>query len=279
MISFSVRSKFFLPLTVIVLFAALIFSGCTQNEIQIKETSQSQVAELTKDYNEGENLSSYTVTRTTAPISIDGKLDEADWQRAVEAPLKNTLTREEVPLKSTVKFLWDDTYLYAAFFCEDPDAWATYTEEDDPLWEEEVVELFIDPDGNGFNYYELEINPINQKVDLIVNNGGKRLNGAYQVWREWDFKKIKSAVYVKGDGKKVGTKDEYWTVEIAVPFDDLWELPHVPPNDGDMWRLNAYRIERGNPEEKSDDFYAAFSPTLVGSFHTPWQFGKIYFKR
>jgi len=277
MISFSVRSKFFLPLTVIVLFAALIFTGCTQNEIQIEETAQA--ADLTKDYNEGEKLSSYTVTRTTAPISIDGKLDEADWQRAVEAPLKNTLNREEVPLKSTVKFLWDDTYLYVAFYCEDPDAWATLTEEDDPLWGEEVVELFIDPDCNGFNYYEYEINPINQKVDLIVNNGGKRLKGRYQVWKEWDFKKLKSAVYVKGDGKKAGTKDEYWSVEVAVPFDDLWELPQVPPKDGDMWRLNAYRIERGKLEGRSDDFYAAFSPTIVGSFHTPWQFGKIYFKK
>ena len=65
----------------------------------------------------------------------------------------------------------------------------------------------------------------------------------------------------------------------AVPFEDLWEMPVVPPEDGDMWRLNAYRIERGKPDDKSDDWYAAFSPTYRGSFHTPWQFGRLYFKK
>ncbi len=230
-------------------------------------------------YNEGKNLSTYTVTRTTAPIKLDGRLDEADWKRASEFSLVETNTAGPVPLKSTVRMLWDDTYLYVGFFCEDPDAWATLTEEDDPLWTEEVVELFIDPDGNGYNYYELEINPINQKVDLFIINAGRRLDGRYTAWIDWDFKNLKSAVYVEGDGKNAGTKDTYWSVEVAVPFEDLWEMPVVPPKDGDMWRFNAYRIERGDPNKKDDDFYAAFSPTYRPSFHTPWQFGKITFRK
>ncbi len=225
-------------------------------------------------------LSTYTVTRTTGPITIDGNLDEADWKRAEEFTLIETNTGKPVPLKSTVKFLWDDQYLYAAFFSEDPDAWATYTREDDPLWEEEVVELFIDPDGNGHNYYEVEFNPVNARVDLAVINGGERTNGRIQGWFEWDYKNMKNAVYVKGDGLKEGTKDSYWTVEIAVPYEDMYEMDHVPPRDGDMWRLNAYRIERGKSgKTPEDDWYAAFSPTLRGSFHTPWRFGKIFFKK
>ncbi len=224
-------------------------------------------------------LSTYTVTRTTGPIVIDGVIDEADWQRAEEFTLVETNTGKPVPLKSTVKFLWDDECLYAAFFCEDPNIWATYTNDEDPLWEEQVVELFIDPDGNGSSYYELEINPVNAKVDLIAINAGPRLNGRIQGWFDWNFRNLKHAVFVKGDGLNAGTDDEYWTVEIAVPFEDLWELQEIPPKDGDMWRLNAYRIERGDPDDKTDDWYAAFSPTLRPSFHTPWRFGKIYFKK
>lgn len=224
-------------------------------------------------------LSSYTVTRTTGPITIDGKLDEADWIRAKEFTLTDTITGKSVPLKSTVKFLWDDQYLYVGFYCEDPDAWANYTKEDDKLWEEEVVELFIDPAGNGASYYEVEFNPVNARVDLFIINAGQRKNGAFQGWLDWDFKNMKNAVSVKGDGLKEGTKDEYWTAEIAIPFDDLWQLPQIPPKDGDMWRLNAYRIERGKSgQTPEDDWYAAFSPTLRASFHTPWRFGKIYFK-
>jgi len=230
-------------------------------------------------YNEGKNLSTYTVTRTTGAIKLDGVLDEADWKRAKEVDLVETNTGGPVPLKSTVRMLWDDTNFYVAFYCEDPDAWATFTEEDDPMWSEEVVELFIDPEGNGYSYYEHEINPINQKVDLFIINAGRRLNGRFIGWKDWDFKNIKSAVYVDGDGKNYGTKDKFWSVEVAVPFDDLWEIPEVPPKDGDVWRFNAYRIERGEKGKEDDDFYAAFSPTYRPSFHTPWQFGKITFKK
>ena len=228
---------------------------------------------------EAQDVNSYTITRATGKITIDGKLDESAWNKAVEASLTETNTGKAVPLKSTVKVLWDDEYLYVGFYCEDPDAWATITEEDGPLWGEEVVELFIDPDGNGSNYYEHEINPINVKVDLFVINAGKERKGKIEGWFDWDFKGLKSEVFVDGDGKNEGTKDKYWVVEVAVPFEDLWETPHNPPQDGDMWRMNLYRIERGKSDDKSDDWYAAFNPTKRGSFHTPWEFGKFYFKK
>jgi len=226
-----------------------------------------------------QDVNSYTIIRATGPITLDGKLDEGAWKNAKEAELTDTVTGKPAPLKSTVRVLWDDTNLYVGFYCEDPDAWATLTNEDDPLWGEEVVEMFIDPDCNEHNYYELEINPVNAKVDLYVLSAGKRLNGRMQGWFDWDFKNLTSAVYVDGDGKNIGTKDKYWTVEVAIPFDDLWELSEIPPKDGDVWRMNLYRIERGKPDDKNDDWYVAFNPTKRGSFHTPWEFGKFTFKK
>ncbi len=222
---------------------------------------------------------SYTALKTAGTIVVDGHLDEADWQRAPEIILVETNTGNPVPLKSTVKALWDDEYLYVGFYFEDPDAWATLLKDEDPLWREEVAEVFIDPGGVGRAYYEFEINPVGAKVDLFVLNAGRARNGIYKGWMEWDFSnKLKRAVYVKGDGKNEGTNDEYWTVEIAFPFEDFWTAPHIPPRDGDMWRMNFYRIERGKSSDKTDDWYAAFSPTLRPSFHTPWRFGKVFFK-
>ena len=224
-------------------------------------------------------ITNYTATRTTGTITIDGTLDEADWGRAAEAVLTETYTGKPVPLKSTVKVLWDDTYLYVGFFFEDPDAWATITAEDGPLWGEEVAEVFIDPEDKGHTYYEFEVNPINQKVDLFVLNRGQKYDGNYKVWIEWDFSsKLKTAVAVAGDGKNEGTADKSWTAELAFPFEDMWTAANIPPKDGDMWRVNFYRIERGKKDDKTDDWYAAFSPTLRPSFHTPWRFGKITFK-
>ncbi len=131
------------------------------------------------DYNEGKNLSNYNVTRTTGTITFDGKLDEADWKRAEEFVMVEATKGGKAPLKTTMRLLWDDKYLYIAYYCEDPDAWATWENEDDPMWDEEVVEFFIDPVGTGFTYYEHEINPINQKVDLFIINSGKRNNGKF----------------------------------------------------------------------------------------------------
>lgn len=224
---------------------------------------------------QGMEFPSYTVTRTTATIDIDGVLDDADWKRAEEFVMSDAYTGGATPQKSTFRMVWDDSYLYVGVYFEDHDAWATYTEEDDPLWEEEVLELFIDPDGDGNTYYEHEINPVNAKVDLFLH----RSRDVVDVWRDWDFKNIRSAVYVKGDGKKTGTDDEYWTVEVAIPFADLYELPHNPPQDGDMWRMNVYRIERDNPVDKTVIFLAAFSPPYSGEFHATWMFGKVYFKK
>ena len=96
---------------------------------------------------------SYTVTRTTATIDIDGVLDDADWKRAEEFVMSDAYTGGATPQKSTFRMVWDDSYLYLGVYFEDHDAWATYTKEDDPLWEEEVLELFIDPDGDGSTYY------------------------------------------------------------------------------------------------------------------------------
>lgn len=225
-------------------------------------------------------VASYTATRTTGTITVDGKLDEADWSRAAEVALTETNTGKPAPLKSTLKLLWDDTYLYVGLFFEDPDAWATITTEDGPLWGEEVAEVFIDPEGLGHTYYEFEINPINVKVDLFILNQGQRFNGNFKGWIDWDFSsKLKTAVTVVGDGKNEGTADKSWTVELAFPFEDIWTAANIPPKDGDMWRINFYRIERGKKDDKTDDWYAAFSPTLRPSFHTPWRFGTVTFKK
>ena len=252
-----------------------MFVACSEN------TPQKVEPEKTQNDSENTNLPTYTVTRTTEPIIIDGKLEEQDWNRAVEAHLKDVITGADIPLKTTVRFLWDDKYLYIGTYCEDPDAWTTYTEEDDPICNNEVVEFYIDANCNGRTYLELEINPINIKWDLFIINAGKRLNDAHlkaKGWTEWDFDNLLHAVYVEGDGLNPGTDDKYWTVELAVPFSDIWELPEIPPKHGDIWRINVYRIERLNPENLNDYFVGAFSPVFIDSGHIPWLFGKIQFE-
>ncbi|MFC1509164.1 carbohydrate-binding family 9-like protein [Candidatus Omnitrophota bacterium] len=252
-----------------ILFSSLAVGGCSESGNETRPNNSIE--------NSGEKvtLPSYTVTRANKPLNIDGKLDDSAWAQAEERVMTDAYTGGETPLKSTFRMLWDDSFLYVGVYFEDNDAWATYTGEDDPLWEEEVLELFIDADCDGSTYYEHEINPLNVKVDLFLHRNRTKVDS----WKDWDFKHIKSAVYVEGDGKNAGTNDSFWSIEVAVPFEDLYEMPNVPPEDGDRWRMNVYRIERDNPVDKNEVFLAAFSPPFSGHFHATWMFGNVYFRK
>ena len=62
--------------------------------------------------------------------------------------------------------LWSDEGLYVRFEATDGNPWFTMMKRDDPIWEEEVVEIFLDLDRSGTNYAEVEISPANVVTDV-----------------------------------------------------------------------------------------------------------------
>ncbi|MBT4483021.1 MAG: hypothetical protein HOC71_05005 [Candidatus Latescibacteria bacterium] len=106
----------------------IVIAGCSQNEHKTESAVQEDDSVRKKE------IPSYIATRTTGVVVIDGRLDEPGWERAEERVMVDAYTGGETPLKSTFRMLWDDSYLYVGVYFEDHDAWATYTEEDDPLW-------------------------------------------------------------------------------------------------------------------------------------------------
>jgi Carbohydrate family 9 binding domain-like len=98
----------------------------------------------------------YGVRHTLDAVRVDGKLDEATWAmspRVGEIRLIHDPThRPAFPTEATMA--WDDTNLYVAFASNDPVPWGRLKDRDARLWEEEVVEVFLDPDGDGRNYAE-----------------------------------------------------------------------------------------------------------------------------
>jgi len=53
-------------------------------------------------------------------------------------------------------------------------------------------------------------------------------------------------------------------------------VPHVPPQPGDRWRFNLYRLEM--PDRKSAQGQA-YSPLFVGDFHAVDRFAWLVFER
>ena len=232
-----------------------------------------------------QNLPEYTCWKTSQPIVIDGHADEAAWQQAAPMSLWDVRYIDEPQLHSRpteARMLWDEDNLYIFFLATDPDVWSVLTEHDAHLWNDEVVEIFIDPMGEGLDYAEFEINPLNTVLDLLITRTPQRKS-----FFEWN-PQIYTATHVAGTVNDHEDLDQYWSMEMAMPwealindFTDVIGDRSLPPLDGDVWRFNFYRYERLRDEhgkETGTIEYSAWSPTGAINFHMPERFGMVTFK-
>jgi hypothetical protein len=188
---------------------------------------------------------SYVCYRTDSPILIDGKIEEGAWQK-VEwtddfVDIEGSI-RPSPRFRTRAKMLWDAKYFYIAAELEEPEIWATLLERDTVIYHNNDFEIFIDPDGDTHQYYELELNALNTVWDLLLikpyRDGGPAVI-------EWDIKGLRTGVSVEGTLNRPGDKDRCWTVEVALPWDALRECAHraAPPRSGEQWRVNFSRVE------------------------------------
>ena len=98
-----------------------------------------------------------------------------------------------------------------------------------------------------WKYFEFEVAPNNEKLDLTLNLPEKDF--------PWSSG-FESVV-------KVDNKRKVWTAEWRIPFAALGEAPRA----GSRWRLNLYRRDYANKA------FLAWRPTGQGSFRVPERFG------
>src|SRR5207247_307497 len=103
---------------------------------------------------------SYPVGRAEAPrATLLGSAD-VTWSKA------ERIAWGPEKYETAFRALWDQTGLYVRFDARDPDPWSTMTRRDEHLWEEEVVEIFLDLDRSGKDYAEVEVSPANVICDV-----------------------------------------------------------------------------------------------------------------
>ena len=220
--------------------------------------------------------SHYEVYRAPSCMKIDGVLSDKEWGKTPAAVGFSDVFKPERAVKqpTAAKIMWDDKYLYIAFECADSDIWGTYTKRDDIIYMEEAVETFIDPEGKGRYYWEVDLSPRNIAVDLMIPYSGWQ--GASDKLINYDVRGLLTGVKVYGTLDNRQDKDEKWTVEIAIPWADFaGRKVNVPPKDGDSWRLNLFRIDRPGPES-AEDQYMSWSKS-PGVFHQTKNFGVVTF--
>ncbi len=187
----------------------------------------------------------YVARRAGGPLSIDGKLEETWWRNAPWTQAFVDIEgagRPEPRYETRAKMLWDDEHLYVGVRMEEPDLWGTLTSRDAIVYNDNDIEVFIDPDGDTQNYYELEINPLGTVFDLLLprpyRDGGPPIIA-------WDIAGLEVGLDSRGTVNRPGDRDDGWTVEIALPWRVLREAApgKRPPRPGEQWRVNFSRVE------------------------------------
>lgn len=235
----------------------------------------------------------YVCYQSAAPLTIDGKLSEKSWKMAPWTTAFVDIEGDAKPRplqKTRAKLLWDNQYLYIGAEMAETHIWAYQDRKDQIVYLENDFEVFIDPDGDTDNYYELEINAINNSFDLFLpkpyRKGGRPA-------LDWDIVGLKSAVTLKGTVNKPTDQDKSWTLEIATPLTSLStrDVAAVLPQDGSVWRINFSRVNwqhdvadgkysrRKNPETGKviPEYNWVWSPQGVINMHIPEYWGLIQF--
>jgi hypothetical protein len=138
--------------------------------------------------------------------------------------------------------LWNDDHLFVGAELEESHVWGVLTERDSVIYHDNDFELFLDPDGDTHEYFELEINALGTEWDLRLTRPYRDDGEAIDAW---DIAGLRSAVHVDGTPNRTDDSDRGWSVEIAIPWAAL--EPHagrrVPPGVREVWRANFSRVE------------------------------------
>ena len=224
------------------------------------------------------NVREYDAPRVAAPPAIDGALGDAAWLTAPWTEPFVDIRGEDWPdpsLATRVRIVWDEDHLYIGAELREPHMWATLGERDAILYREHDFEVFLDPDGDALDYYELEINAMGTEFDLFLDRPYRRKGKANVAW---DMVGLRTAVGLDGTLNDPADEDRGWTVEIAIPWAALRppesaaapgvlesperpasgarnmatagaagrsspQLPGAPPSPGDSWRVNFSRVQ------------------------------------
>ncbi len=237
----------------------------------------------------------YVCGRTTEALKIDGRLDEAVWQSAKWTEEFSDIEGDKKPkprLATRAKMLWDDKYFYVGAELKEPHVWATLTEHDSVIFQDNDFEIFVDPDGDNHQYYEFEVNALNTFWELYLpkpyKDGGSADNS-------WDIPGLQCQTFVDGSLNDPSDTDRGWYVEIAIPWSAF--RPPLPkgaqatstdllrPRAGDYWRIDFSRVEwqhevvdgkyRKVAGTKEDNW--VWSPQGIIDMHRPERWGFVQF--
>ena len=250
----------------LILFVALaangIVAGSSASAIQPGVLSQLTTKEPQ------ENTMILTASFTDVDFIPDGNLDKAVWSKAQKVHFDRDAFKgtQHPEVETTVASLWTKHYLYLAYWCKYTTL-NTYTGEDPSvqrwqLWDRDVVEAFIAPQSAETpHYYEFEVAPNNQWIDLEINFGSKQSPNA-----QWNSNFLHAT--------RIDETHRIWTAEWRIPVEPMG-AESIDQNS--EWRINLYRADGAGSDAERNLLCWSPLPVNNGSFHQPASFGLLRF--
>lgn len=196
-------------------------------------------------------MNTYLIKKTTALFAED-----IDWNRIDGMALTVNSGKGNTPYKTNCYLCYSDKGIFFRFEVEDDKINCTMREYNSPIYNEEVVELFLQPTDDKTHYMEFEWNGIGGVFSAEVNNF---LNGTLSL----DFTKeniIDSKIYAMQTG---------WIVQGLLPA-TLFK----GKMEGE-WKFNAYRIKL---DKNKSQILLSYNNTLADNFHIPDKFAILKFE-
>ncbi len=203
--------------------------------------------------------------RSSVDFVPDGDSSKLAWKQAKWAEFDNDASgNSHFPEISTrVASVWTETHIYFLFWCR-YDSLNVYQGEDPKaerwqLWDRDVAEVFLNPQPERMNhYYEFEVAPNNQWIDLEIDKAKEPFNDA-----SWNSGFAHAT--------RIDAKNHIWTAEMRIPISSM-NVSAIHP--GAEWRTNFFRAA-GNGGDDQRKFLAWSIIPEGKTFHVPARFGLL----
>jgi hypothetical protein len=209
---------------------------------------------------------------------------DARWRQAgvtrlaLQAPLNATFAAP--PESTQVRVLWSPDFLWVRFDCHDrsivtlPGSGAARGERDLNYYQADVVEVFLDPVGDGRMYMEFELSPNNGVFDAIyfcTTTPRHRANFLLQdevlnrdlfIIKEWNLAGLRTAAQLWS-----GSNGPGWSAVAAFPAKEILQrLGQKQFAAGMKLRVNFIRFDYFSGSRGKFDF-TNWAPVMEGCAH------------
>jgi hypothetical protein len=172
-----------------------------------------------------------SIRKTTGVITLDGNLDEPDWQAADIAKdffLNYPVDTTHAEFQTEARVTFDDHQFYVSFVCYDdktPNVIQSLRRDYD-FDTNDNMGVFIGPYNDAINGFYFIVTPMGVQLEGTIASGGADGDGSYN--ETWDNKWY----------SRVTRHDDRWVAEIAIPFKSFRYK-----SDVDEWNITFLRYD------------------------------------